>query len=325
MSELSPETEDLLARGREGAPLSNTRRDELKGAVLAKIALGAGVAGSALTTTSAAAWTAMTKMIGVAVLAVVVGTGAVGVVKYQQHERQSKLAAAQPLMNSTTDAPPSSSANHSVNQADLATLTTSATTIAANQPPSSPENNSQPSLPATAPRTSETSSPSMPPSSPRAANGRNDSSAPPTSAADVATTSAPAVGSANAPSVAGNSRAAANSAVNGSSPNVGSTSGTNAAPLAAPRSSSLEEETALLRAAHEALDGGDPARALSLLDQHAARFPASALEPERSAERVFAFCAEGKIADAQAAATSFIAAHPSGPLAARVGASCGGH
>ena len=42
----------------------------------------------------------------------------------------------------------------------------------------------------------------------------------------------------------------------------------------------------LLQEAHRALSAGESARALHLLDEHAARFPSSALEPERSAERV---------------------------------------
>jgi TolA-binding protein len=98
-----------------------------------------------------------------------------------------------------------------------------------------------------------------------------------------------------------------------------------AAPAATSHASSLAEETTLLRAAHDAIAAGDPARALRLLDEHAARFPNSALEPERSAERVFAYCAAQDTAYARAAASSFLAAHPTGPLAMRVRSSCGSH
>jgi outer membrane protein assembly factor BamD (BamD/ComL family) len=79
-----------------------------------------------------------------------------------------------------------------------------------------------------------------------------------------------------------------------------------------------------LREAHAALGAGQAARALELLDEHAARFPASALEPERSAERVFALCLDGRVDAARAAASRFISLHPTGPLSQRVRASCGG-
>jgi hypothetical protein len=88
--------------------------------------------------------------------------------------------------------------------------------------------------------------------------------------------------------------------------------------------SSLEQDARLLRDAHRALADGDATAALRLLDEHAARFPESTLEPERSAERVFALCRAGRDADARIAADAFLRAHPAGPLAARVGASCAG-
>jgi hypothetical protein len=58
------------------------------------------------------------------------------------------------------------------------------------------------------------------------------------------------------------------------------------------------------------------------LDEHASRFPAGVLEPEREAERVFALCDVGRVADARREGARFLAATPSGPLAARVAASC---
>ena len=91
-----------------------------------------------------------------------------------------------------------------------------------------------------------------------------------------------------------------------------------------PRTSTLAEESRLLRAAHTALASGDGDGALRLLDEHAARFPASVLEPERSTERVLALCRAGREAEARGAARQFLVAHPSGPLAVRVRSSCGG-
>jgi hypothetical protein len=86
--------------------------------------------------------------------------------------------------------------------------------------------------------------------------------------------------------------------------------------------SMLEQEAKLLRQANEAMRADDPDRALDLLNEHAMRFPSGALEPERSAERVFALCRAGRTLEAQGAAETFLRAHPSGPLAARVQASC---
>jgi hypothetical protein len=85
--------------------------------------------------------------------------------------------------------------------------------------------------------------------------------------------------------------------------------------------STLAEETRLLRAADRALRGGSADAAISLLDEHALRFPDGVLAPERSAERMVALCQLGK-ADA-AAASRFLASHSSSPLAARVRQACG--
>jgi hypothetical protein len=92
------------------------------------------------------------------------------------------------------------------------------------------------------------------------------------------------------------------------------------APVGLPASaiSSLEKEVRLLRDADIATKAGDPERALTLLDEHAAVFPRSDLEPERSAERVFALCRAGRIDDARSATSAFLRAHPTGPLAVRV-------
>jgi hypothetical protein len=94
-------------------------------------------------------------------------------------------------------------------------------------------------------------------------------------------------------------------------------------PAAAPPTS-LEQETRLLRDADDALKSGDPERALRLLADLASRFPDSALASERSAERVFALCMAGRKDEARDAARVFLSNESTGPLAARVRASCGG-
>ncbi len=91
---------------------------------------------------------------------------------------------------------------------------------------------------------------------------------------------------------------------------------------AATLDSLLGEEARLVRDANDAAKAGDTAHALALLDEHAARFPAGALEPERSAERIFILCAAGRADEALVAKDAFLRSHGSGPLAARVRASC---
>jgi hypothetical protein len=306
MSELSPETEDLLARGREGTPLSASRRDELKGAVLAKIALGAGVAGTSLTatSTSAAAWTMTTKTIGVALIAAVIGTGTVGVVHFQRraHAPQASKQASQP-----NDA--------AIAANDPAPAISSAASPIAVAPALNVGSEAPQTLPIVQPTLDVAPPPIVNPQT-----TASQSSAPVVAHANVGSSTTPSPGSPNTP----NSQAIVSSPSSGSDP-VFANGGSNAVATTAPHASSLEEETALLRSAHEALQANDPARALRLLDEHASRFPSGALEPEESADRVFALCAEQKTDAARTAANTFLSAHPTGPLAVRVRASCGGH
>jgi len=84
----------------------------------------------------------------------------------------------------------------------------------------------------------------------------------------------------------------------------------------------LLEEAALLRSAHAALSHGEPATALTRLDDHAARFPHGALSEDRSATRVHALCAAGRATEARAAAAAFVAAHPRSALSPAVRRSC---
>ncbi len=102
-----------------------------------------------------------------------------------------------------------------------------------------------------------------------------------------------------------------------------------APPAAAPSTedvpvSTLESETLLVRAADASLRAGDPATALTLLDEHARRFPRGVLEEERAEERVLALCALGRDAEARAATASFLRDHAKSPLVAKVRHSCAG-
>ncbi|HEY7376427.1 MAG TPA: hypothetical protein VIF57_29985 [Polyangia bacterium] len=95
-----------------------------------------------------------------------------------------------------------------------------------------------------------------------------------------------------------------------------------AAPAAAPASAlnlpTLADEARLVHEGVAALRTGEPGRALTLFDAHAALYPRGALAEERAAERVFALVDLGRAAEARAAAAEFLRAHPASPLAARV-------
>lgn len=86
----------------------------------------------------------------------------------------------------------------------------------------------------------------------------------------------------------------------------------------------LGAETQLMRPADQALRTRDPARALDLLDEHERRFPQGVLAEERSAERVTALCALGRVAEAHAEAARFMATHADSPLVGSVQRSCAG-
>jgi hypothetical protein len=85
---------------------------------------------------------------------------------------------------------------------------------------------------------------------------------------------------------------------------------------------SIEEEIALIGEAQRALGAGDPARALQLADQHAARFPSGQLSEERAAVRVLAICALGR-GDAKAQAERFLRERAASPAAGHVRKACG--
>ena len=74
-----------------------------------------------------------------------------------------------------------------------------------------------------------------------------------------------------------------------------------------------------------ALSRGDTATAMASLDEHASRFPRGALSEERAATRVHALCAQGRAAEARAAATAFVGAHPRSALAPAVRRACAEH
>ena len=81
---------------------------------------------------------------------------------------------------------------------------------------------------------------------------------------------------------------------------------------------SLAPELALLDAARRALDGGNPARSIALLDQYASEFPRGRLAPEARVLRIEATAQHGDRAEANRLAREFLRDDPESPHAERV-------
>ena len=94
------------------------------------------------------------------------------------------------------------------------------------------------------------------------------------------------------------------------------------APVEPATPETLAAETSLLRRARAALAGGNAGGCLSLLSQHAKRFPTGVLAEERDALRVVALCSDGRIEDGKKAAAKFRRAHLGSPLRGRVDSAC---
>jgi hypothetical protein len=92
---------------------------------------------------------------------------------------------------------------------------------------------------------------------------------------------------------------------------------------AAREGDALAAEARLVARAQSALDQGQGAVALGLLDQHDRAFPAGPLAPESAALRVDALCAVGRARDARAEALRWRVGHPASPVL-RLPASCAG-
>lgn len=81
-------------------------------------------------------------------------------------------------------------------------------------------------------------------------------------------------------------------------------------------------ELSLIRKAMTSLRDRDAVRALSLLDEHAARYPAGSFGTERRGLRVVALCAAGKLAEGQREQAAFLKSAGGSPIAARVRGAC---
>lgn len=94
--------------------------------------------------------------------------------------------------------------------------------------------------------------------------------------------------------------------------------------VARARPTSSDDGLTFIAAAQSALAHDNPADALRLLAEHAARHPRSALSEERDALRVRALSRLGREREARAAAARFHRAHPSSALGAGVDADVNG-
>jgi RNA polymerase sigma-70 factor (ECF subfamily) len=72
--------------------------------------------------------------------------------------------------------------------------------------------------------------------------------------------------------------------------------------------------------ADQALRSGDPGRAVSLLDEHATRYPDGSLGPERAAERIVALCKMGRV-DADTV-NGYLSSHPNSSFGDRIQHAC---
>lgn len=93
---------------------------------------------------------------------------------------------------------------------------------------------------------------------------------------------------------------------------------------ASPGREGLAAELALVEAATAALENGQPTRALDLAREHARRFPAGALAPERERVAIAALCDLGRVEAAKRRAERFYARHRNSPLVPAVRATCVG-
>lgn len=86
--------------------------------------------------------------------------------------------------------------------------------------------------------------------------------------------------------------------------------------------STLGDELELLHRAQSAWRAKDAAQAMTLLDQHRARFPRSELKLERDGLRVLTLCELGRKAEATSLAHALLERAPRSPLRATIEESC---
>jgi len=95
------------------------------------------------------------------------------------------------------------------------------------------------------------------------------------------------------------------------------------APLRVRTTDNLAQEVAILSQASSDLHAGRPVDALKALEEHQRRFPTGALAEERTAARIRALCALGRVNEAQTDLTMLSRSIPDSPHLARARKVCG--
>jgi hypothetical protein len=85
----------------------------------------------------------------------------------------------------------------------------------------------------------------------------------------------------------------------------------------------LAQEVAILSRAGTELHSGRAAAALRALDEHQKKFPAGLLTQERTAARIQALCALGRMTEADAELARLARSSPESPHEARARQACG--
>jgi len=284
MKDLSPDTDQLLARARGASALPPERRALIKSRLLAQIAAGGAIATTTtVTASSKAAWLFGPVAKGVALVAVMssVGTGAYFAwhAREMSAHRQASAAGAAAFTESAPSNAPATVTNPAANGNSNGSANANANPNAETPSPAAGETTKEPAAGEVA-KAPETPAPG------HAVRTQTATAAAPT-------------------------KTVASSAAHEAPP---------AAASAAVSPDSLAEETNLIRQADQALRAGNASAALGLLDQHAARFPRGVLSNERNGERMVARCQLGQVS--ASALSTYLAAHPQSALSARIRDAC---
>jgi hypothetical protein len=284
------ERQKLLGAFKRGLEPTLADRDRNAVAIAAKIGAAAAAGAGAAGTTKGASALKLALSAKLKLALFVIGTSGAVAGAYELHSisKASSSSASAP-----TTTPPTT-----VAEAVPAATSTSTTPVAAVEPAAAP-----PELAAARPEVASVVPPHVPPS--RTAHG----SGAPTSHAANPTAAEPSLAGASEPAPAprgGDGRTA-----------------TNPASLGSASLERMTEEIALVRAMHEAIAGHDPARAITLSQDHARRFPDGRLGLEVEGLRIVAECQRsGKTTETARAAASFVSRHPRAPIVDRVRAAC---
>jgi hypothetical protein len=296
MNDLSPETRRLLDMARDGDRLPPGRRALLESKFFTRVAGGAlvGLAAREAWAKSAGLFGPITK--GVAGLAIVssIGAGGYFAVRASRYDAAPKPARA--AMEAPRETPP----------VVWSPPATQAITAPARPRVADPSENARRSIEPREPVARRAVPLAAPPAPVRSRTaGSTPRSAPAPVAAAPAQASQPSAPAASPPPAP---------------ENTVTPPPAEEAPPPRIANNTLNDETRILWEADQALRSGNTSRAVSLLDEHASKYPDGALSPERGAERVVALCKLGRI-DAPTI-RSYLSSHPNLSLSERIQQAC---